>query len=177
MRQDVQDIILKYGSHIINSDEFKKTFEQTHHYSTTVGDHTLGVTVEAVKFCLYYGLTDDRTLSNVVTACLCHDLGIIGRHDKYKNRVQTLIWHPRHSAQAYMNMTGEEDKRVLNSILCHMFPLKMCIPRYKESWILVLADKVGASRETLKIPSVTVEEREELLKLARERTEEINRVE
>ena len=170
MNDNIRDIILKYGSSILCSEEFRKTFEQTHHHITTVGDHTLGVTSEAVKICLRHGLEDDYTLSNVVTSCLCHDLGIIGREDKFSNNLETLVWHPRHSAEVYMDMTGEEDKRVLNSIRSHMFPLKMCIPRYKESWILVLADKIGASRERMGKPSVTVEDRNQLLMMAQSMT-------
>ncbi|MBQ8955659.1 MAG: HD domain-containing protein [Lachnospiraceae bacterium] len=164
MQDDIRDIIIKYGRDILCSEEFKATFGQTHHMSTTVGDHTLGVTAEAVKICLRHGLTDDETMRNVVTACLCHDLGIIGRHDKFKNNVQCLIWHPRHSAEKYMEVTGERNERILDSILCHMFPLKMQIPRYKEGWILVLADKIAAAREKMGVPSVTAEDSMEIMR-------------
>ncbi|MBR5046885.1 MAG: HD domain-containing protein [Eubacterium sp.] len=168
MDQDVKDIIIKYGSSIISSDTFRATFDQTHHYKTTLGDHTLGVTVEAVKFCLRYGLTDDRTLGNVVTSCLCHDLSLVGRDDKYRSNFETLRKHPGHSAEAYMDLTGENDERVLNAIRSHMFPLKPSLPRHKEGWILTLADKISASTDLLMIPPVTIEEREELLALSEE---------
>lgn len=164
MRQDVKDIIIKYGSQIICTEAFRETFDQTHHYRTTLGDHTLGVTVEAVKFCLRHGMTDEETLSNVVVSCLCHDLGLMGREEKYQNNLETLIRHPKQSAEVYMDLSGEENDRVLNSIRSHMFPLKTPVPRYKESWVLVLADKIGASLETLASPALTVEEREELLR-------------
>ena len=177
MREDVRDIIVKYGSDILCSDIFQETFGQTHHHTTSVGEHTLGVAAEGVRFCISHGLTDEKTLNNVVTSCLCHDLGIMGRDEKFKNSLDTLIWPPRHSAEVYMDMTGEDNERVLDSIRCHMFPLRMCIPRYKESWILVMADKIGASREKLKKPVVTSEEKDELLALAREEIRSNNREE
>ena len=166
MKQEVKDIIIKYGSQILCSEEFQASFEQTHHYKTTVGDHTLGVTAEAVKFCLRHGMTDEKTLSNVVTSCLCHDIGIIGRDEKFRNNLDTMIRHPGHSAQAYMDLTGEDNKRVLNAIRSHMFPLKPILPRYREGWILTLADKVSASQDILKRPPLTIEEREEILRLS-----------
>ena len=37
-----------------------------------------------------------------------------------------------------------------NMIYTHMFPLNLRIPRYKESIILCLADKIVATKETIK---------------------------
>ena len=55
-----------------------------------------------------------------------------------------------------------------NAILCHMFPLKIQFPRYKEGWILVLADKLAAAREKLGRPSVTLEERNGMIQMLSE---------
>ena len=163
MDKDIPYIILKYGKDIINSEEFKGAFLQTHHFNTTVGDHLLGVTAEAVRICLRHSLTDSETLENVVTASLCHDLGIIGRYGKYKNNFQCLIRHPVDSIEAYKSVTGKENERVLNSIKCHMFPLKLKLPEYKEGWILLLADKTASIKEKLGYPAVSESERDEIL--------------
>ncbi|MCR5747777.1 MAG: HD domain-containing protein [Lachnospiraceae bacterium] len=172
MRKDIRDIIIKYGNDVLISKEFKNAFEQTHHLNTTVGDHTLGVTAEAIKFCLKHHLTDDITLHNVVTSCLCHDLGILGRYDKFKNAYQCLKGHPKQSAEEYVRLTGEANDRVLDSIRCHMFPLKLCVPRYKESWILTLADKVAASKEKMGKAIVTPEDAKELIRIVDENNSE-----
>ena len=166
MEQNIKDIIIKYGAHILCSDTFQNSFKQQHHYKTTVGDHALGVTAEAVKLCLRHNITDEKTLANVVTSCLCHDLSLSGRKDKYQNNLETLIKHPEHSAQAYMDLTGETDERVLNAIRSHMFPLKLRVPRHKEGWILTLADKISSSMDLLKILPMTVEDRNDLLETA-----------
>ncbi|MCR5774742.1 MAG: HD domain-containing protein [Lachnospiraceae bacterium] len=163
MNEEVQRIILKYGKHILCTEEFRCAFEQVHHQSTTVGDHTLGVTVEAVKFCIRHGLTDDITLGNVVTASLCHDLGIMGRHEKFENSVQCLRQHPKHSVERYMDITGEENERVREAIAVHMFPLRLRIPTHKEAWILTMADKLGAVKEKIGRPPITQFEREMIM--------------
>lgn len=142
------------------------TFSQTHHLDTTVGDHTLGVAAEAVWICLKFNQTAEKTLKNVVVSSLCHDLGIIGRDEKYSNNIQCLIRHPVDSIEAYKSVTGEENERVLDSILCHMFPLKLRMPSHREGWILVLADKTASAKEKLGRPAVTPAEREELLAAA-----------
>ncbi len=172
MEQEVKDIIIKYGRDILCSDTFLAAFDQSHHYKTTVGDHTLEVTAEAVKFCLRHNLTDENTLSNVVTACLCHDMSLIGREDKYGSNFETLRQHPGHSAEIYTDLTGESEERVLDAIHSHMFPLTRKIPKHREGWILTLADKISASTDLLNIQSVTPEEREDLLKQAASRPDD-----
>ena len=156
-------IIVKYGRHIISTEEFMHTFEQTHHLNTTVGDHTLSVAAEAVKLCLMRGYSDEETIRNVVTAALCHDLGIMGRKEKYSNTAQCYLKHPLDSVDVYMGVTGEQEERVMDSIRNHMFPVKPGMPRYKEGWILTLADKISSFREKIGKQAVTETVRKEIL--------------
>lgn len=156
-------IIAKYGKRIISSEEFMHTFEQTHHLNTTVGDHTLSVAAEAVKLCLMRGYSDEETIRNVVTAALCHDLGIMGRKEKYSNNAVCYMKHPLDSVDAYTDVTGEREERVMDSIRNHMFPVKPGIPRYKEGWILTLADKISSVKEKVGRQAVTPPIRNEIL--------------
>ncbi len=163
MDDNILQIILKYGKDIIASEEFGRTFEQTHHIDTTVGDHTLSVAAEAVKLCLDRGYTDETTLKNVVTSALCHDLGIMGRKEKYANHAVCYVRHPLDSVDAYMNVTGEKDERVIDSIKNHMFPVKPVMPKYKEGWILTLADKISSVREKTGTQAVDEQVRKRIL--------------
>ena len=165
--KQVQDIIIRYGGGIIRSALFKKTFFQKHHVVFNLGDHLLGVTSEAVSYCIRHSLTEEAFLDNVVKACLCHDLGIMGRREKFSNDFQCLIWHPIHSVSVYRKLTGENNEIVVDSILSHMFPLKLRVPKYKEGWILIRADKKAAYSERLGKPLVTVEDRREILLAAK----------
>ena len=161
----IKEIIAEYGWEIICSSDFRRTFEQTHHKCMTVGDHTLSVTAVAVSLCIGMNLDDDM-LKNVITASLCHDLGIMGRSEKCSNNVKCCIGHPVDSVNAYRDLTGKDDIRVIDSIKNHMFPLKPLPPRYKEGWILTLADKISSVRERFGKPPVSEETREEILVMA-----------
>ena len=163
MEDRVRNIIIKYGSAILSTDTFKKTFEQKHHLHLTVGDHTLGVTEEAVRMCLNRGIIDSATLKNVVTASLCHDLGIMGRKEKFKNVIECHTMHPEESVKAYRELTGEDDPRVVNAILHHMFPIKPGRPKYVEGWILTAADKKASVKEKTGTKVISDRDRMELL--------------
>ena len=165
MDERIKNIIVEYGADILRSEEFKTTFGQRHHKHMNVGDHTLSVAAVAVRLCLLRNITDDATLKNVVTAALCHDLGIMGRSEKFSNNIQCYIRHPSDSVKAYRRITGEDDRRVIDSINSHMFPLKPVMPRYKESWIITSADKISAMRERLGTPPVNRADSDELFAL------------
>ncbi len=160
-----KETIVKYGRDIICSSDFRKTFEQTHHKCMTVGDHSLSVTAVAVGLCRRMN-SDDITLRNVITASLCHDLGIMGRDEKYGNNPRCYVAHPKDSVKAYRTLTGKADKKIINSINCHMFPVKPLPPKYKEGWILTTADKISSVRERMGKPPITVMDRKEILAMA-----------
>ena len=71
--------------------------------------------------------------------------------------------HPLDSVRAYIRITGEADERVIDSIKCHMFPLKPAAPKYKAGWILTAADKICSVNEKFGKSPVTEEDRKELL--------------
>ena len=52
---------------------------------------------------------------------------------------------------------------VIDSIKCHMFPLKPAVPKYKAGWILTAADKICSVNEKFGKSPVTEEDRKELL--------------
>ena len=43
------------------------------------------------------------------------------------------------------------DKKILNAIQRHMFPLNIIPPKYKESWIITITDKQSSFRDTFHI--------------------------
>ena len=164
--RQVKETIVKYGRDIICSPVFRKTFDQVHHKCMTVGDHTLSVTAVAVMLCRNMNINDDVTLKNVVTASLYHDMGIMGRYEKFSNNAQCYVSHPEDSVKVYKALTGNDNKRIVDSINCHMFPIKPLPPKYKEGWILTTADKISAVRERMGKPPVNREDREEILAMA-----------
>ena len=56
-----------------------------------------------------------------------------------------------HPLIAYDNAKKEFKLNAIekNIIQAHMFPISIVMPKYRESWIVVLADKICATREVM----------------------------
>jgi len=75
-KERIRGDIDRYGREVLESDEMKEAYEQTHHLWSTVGEHTLRVTLSSVMAC--YALKKLHIKVNipaVVVGALCHDLG------------------------------------------------------------------------------------------------------
>lgn len=142
---DDMTIITKYGGDIIASSgmQAEKGFMQ--HGSVTTYDHSVAVT----KMCLRLsrGLhirTDERSL---IRGALLHDYYLYDWHAPRDGSDLHAFSHPgkavRNAARDFGLNEIERDM-----IRCHMFPLTVRPPRFRESAILCLADKICAFRET-----------------------------
>ena len=85
---------------------------------------------------------------SLVRGALLHDYFLYDWHIPDKKRKQ----HAFHHAEAAL-LNAERDFKLdsveKNMVSAHMFPLGGSFPRYKESIILCVADKISAARETL----------------------------
>ncbi len=134
--------IKRYGGRIIKSPEFRAGFDQTHHYISSVSDHTLNVTIKALKIShklRVFGFRPDERV--IVKASLLHDLGIIGRYEKYKNNSECGKKHPGDSVKIARKMLKKLDDRTGDAIRYHMWPLGGRLPKYIEGMIIIAADK------------------------------------
>ena len=91
-REQIRSELERYGSEILHSDEMREAFRQTHHTRSTVGEHTQRVAEKSLAICHALEKLHIRTdIPAVVAASLCHDLGILGRDEKYGAiRIPTL---------------------------------------------------------------------------------------
>ena len=140
-----RDLVL-YGSRILDSDEMQSAFTQKHHTLSTVGDHTMRVARKSLFIC--YALqklhiqTDIRA---VVTGALCHDLGILGRDEKYGSERECSRQHPVHSVQVAEKLVGDLPDKTADIISHHMWPGgNSDLPRSREAVIVSAADKLAA---------------------------------
>ena len=148
MTGQVRKILWMYGAGILESEEFRMAFEQTHHSCETVASHSLGVAVVSIYICLFlYRLHMHPRLKEVTVAALGHDLGILGRYGKYRNNVECCRRHPVDSVETIRQLTGEENERVENAVRRHMWPLTPVPPKHIEGVILTAADKISACME------------------------------
>lgn len=80
---------------------------------------------------------------------LLHDYFLYDWHTKHEGHSLHGFFHPgRALKNAERDFSLSPTER--NMIKTHMFPLTLPPPKCKESWILVVADKVCAIKETFK---------------------------
>lgn len=139
-------LIQKFGHDILSSDSIQIEKKAIQHGNISVYDHTIAV----ARMCLYINdlfhlKLDEETL---VRGALLHDFFLYDWHDKES-------WHRfhgfRHSYFALKNAKKQFpiNEKCEDMIVKHMFPLNPFPPKYKESWVLCLADKICASKETI----------------------------
>ena len=137
--------IKQYGNDILNSSNMNlsKTFIQ--HGTTSVYTHSLDVCKMSLKIATKLNIKVDY--KSLVRGSLLHDYFLYDWHIKDKSH---RLHGFRHARFAYLNAIKEYELNKIekNMILSHMFPLNLRIPRYKESIILCIADKICAFKET-----------------------------
>ncbi len=128
--------------YIMTSSCFLRAMEQPHHGNTTVGRHSIEVKDFSLAICRALArkeiVTDERS---VLIAALCHDLGMVGRYEKYRNNLECCFRHPVDSVEEARKLYPEMDSATEDIIRNHMWPLAVHRPRSLEGYIVSLADK------------------------------------
>lgn len=144
----LDDLESRTGRKIYCSDYFTTALSQTHHNQTTVAVHTLGVAVTSLR--IYYilkalGFTLDK--ESLLKSSLCHDLGIVGRNEKFENNRECLKQHPVDSVIAAREIFPDLDERTEDAIRHHMWPCTLLPPHHREGFVVTVADKYCAAIE------------------------------
>ena len=145
-REKMRKDLMLYGDKILNSDEMRQAFRQKHHTLSTVGEHTMRVAMTSLA--ISYALKKlhvGTDIQAVVTGSLSHDLGILGRNEKYASARECSRQHPGDSAKAAEMLLGELPKKTADIITRHMWPVgKSKPPNSLEAAIVSAADKIAA---------------------------------
>ncbi len=143
--------ITTYGKDILRSESFKKCQKTRHHFNTTVGKHTLNVTVQSLKISNWLNDHNIKTdKKRLILACLSHDLSL-GEKKYEKGKKLTAAWrHPIDSAKIASDIT-EIHKNTEKVIKRHMWPICIVAPTCKEGWIIIVTDKICAIQEIFKL--------------------------
>ncbi len=142
---------------ILNSEEFIKRKDYVHHKDVSVYDHCLKVAYKAYLLAIKFKA--DKIVA--ARAGLLHDFyykpwldeegKIVGGKKPFFKKHGFV-----HAKEALDNSIKHfpnfMDEKTRDAILKHMFPLNKNIPRYKESWLVNLADKY-VSLEIFKHPT------------------------
>lgn len=138
--------IEKYGSDIIVSDGMQAEKGFIQHGSVSTYEHSVAVTKMCLRLARWLHISTDKR--SLIRGALLHDYFL---YDWHKPRTEGDLHAFSHAEKALRNASRDfllnEIER--DMIQCHMFPLTLRPPHFRESAILCLADKVCASRETI----------------------------
>ncbi len=145
-KEKIRNDLERYGSRILNSEEMQQAFRQTHHTRSTVGEHTRRVAEKSLAICYALKRLHIRTdIPAVVAGSLCHDLGILGRDEKYKSEQECQRQHPADSVELARKLLDDLPEKTPDIIERHMWPTAGSkAPSSLEGVIVSAADKVAA---------------------------------
>lgn len=131
----------KIVSDIIENEEFSKLKDINHHGITRY-EHSIKVSYRAYKIAKFLNL-DYKAAAR---GGLLHDFFISSNDKTHKESVRLTFTHPRiarnNAHNIFMTNIKEDD-----IIVSHMFPFYIKFPKYAESWIVNLTDKVIGTTE------------------------------
>ena len=142
-----EELLLRYMDGIKEHEEVlrMKTFIQ--HGDTSTYDHCVEVT--RLAFLLSRRLPWSFHEKSIVKGAMLHDFYLYDWHvpDPKRKRLHGLHHHrtAHKNAMSYFRLTPIEE----DIILKHMWPLTIKLPRYRESYLVSLADKIVSIKDTL----------------------------
>ena len=133
---------LQFGKDILNSDGMKYEKNLKHHGTISCYDHSVNVAEKSLKIVSFFSIrVNEKAL---IRGALLHDYFL------YDWRLGGHNLHGFYHAKAALDNADREfhlgsiEKDI---IVRHMFPLNIRPPKYRESWIVCLADKICAVLE------------------------------
>ena len=147
--QDLKNLLLLHGQDILFAPGMQREKDFMQHGKVSVFEHSVGVTLVSLMLAEKFNMkVDTRAL---VRGSLLHDYFLYDWHD----------YHPEvglhgftHAKITMENACRDFDLNEIEKdmIARHMFPLNLKPPKYRESRILCVADKMAAACETFRIP-------------------------
>lgn len=133
--------------HLISMSEgtrLSEMFDTIQHGDTECLVHTVAVVCCALAIAKRFGIRIDK--SSLVRGGILHDYFLYDWHDGKPQRMIHGFTHPSEALrQAEMDFELNDIERDI--IKKHMFPLTVIPPRYREGWLICMADKICAIKE------------------------------
>ena len=121
---------------ILTHKEYVK-LKNIYHHGSTRYNHSVKVAYTAYKLSNVFGC-DSK--SAIIGGAL-HDFFLERDDENIAKYTKMLINHPTIAKENAIKYFGINEKEQ-NIIEAHMFPTSTVVPKYKESWIVVAADKL-----------------------------------
>ncbi len=126
----------KIVNEILVNEEFNK-IKQIEHHGITRFDHSLKVSYYSYRVAKFLRLN----YVEVARGGLLHDFFLSNENRTFKDKFTSVFSHPKKAekkAKGIFEITEKES----DIIKSHMFPITLRVPRYAESWVVNIVDKV-----------------------------------
>ncbi|MBT1165776.1 HD domain-containing protein [Bifidobacterium simiarum] len=147
-RNDIRALVDHHGREILTHEHMQ--FERTcfQHGAVTTYAHSIRVACLAVYFADRLHLWHHVDLRSLIRAALLHDYFLYDWHawDNGTHRLHGFTHGHAALANALKDFHLNAVER--DSIANHMFPMTPRPPRYLEGYLITMADKISATRET-----------------------------
>jgi uncharacterized protein len=151
---DIRKEFITFITPIIENEKIKRMDKYIQHGSTSCLEHCIAVAF--ISFYIAKKLHICCDYNSLIRGALLHDYFLYDWHIKDDSHK----WHGFHHAhKALMNATRDFDLTLIEMDIIekHMFPLNIRPPKYRESCIVSLADKICSSYETIyKVPCFAI---------------------
>lgn len=149
-RRQIRILVHTHGREIIEHDNMAIERRCYQHGAVTTFAHSIRVACLAVWLADRLRLWRRVDARSLVRAALLHDYFLYDWHD-WDGGAHRLhgFTHGRAALNNALRDFGDLNPVERDSIARHMFPLTPVPPRYLEGYLVTVADKVSATRETL----------------------------
>ena len=137
--------IVKHLSALMQEGPIEENKNYIQHGDVTVFDHCIAVAEYSCRIAEFLHLSVNRKV--LIRGALLHDYFLYDWHDNANGPHWHGITHPGtalHTASEDWKLTPVERELIKK----HMFPLTPIPPTCREAWLVCLADKICAAKET-----------------------------
>lgn len=143
---DEQAKLMFYASDILTSNgmQLEKNYKQ--HGEICCYEHSLAVACMSIRIAAFFGMRAD--IGNMIRGALLHDYFLYDWHQADESHRLHGFSHAKRAlknAEHDFSLT-EMERDIIEK---HMFPMNPALPRYWESVVVNVADKICAFREVL----------------------------
>ena len=130
---------------LLENDLVNQMRQYRQHYDVSTYEHCMNVSYISFKICKKLKLD----YVSMARAAMLHDLFLYDWRDKKKHTKFTdlhAVSHPKIALKNAKKVTKLNEKEI-DIIEKHMWPVTIRLPKYKESYVIVFADKYSAILE------------------------------
>lgn len=144
--KQLEETVILYGKDVISSDNMEIQKKAIQHGKVSIYEHSLGVACLSIYLASWFGIEVDK--KSLVRGALLHDYFLYDWHYHDKNN---RLHGFRHAKRALNNASLEFFLNPVERDIIerHMFPLNIKPPKYRESIIVCIADKICTVMEVV----------------------------